>query len=239
MRKSLLVAILALPVAATAAASQQVALTANVGWVSEYIFRGIPQNSSSASAGMDATMGALTLGTWGADVGDGNEVDVYGKVGFGTGKFRFAPDWASIGPYHQGLPALPDHMDTREWASAEHPFRLVTSPARSFLNSTFAETPTSRKREGKPKVAMHPDDAGRLGLQVGDRVRLGNRRGELVTTLALAAGQQPGVLIAEGLWRDEDFEDGRGINHLTGADPVPPNGGVGFHDTAVWVRPAN
>jgi hypothetical protein len=90
MRKSILVAVLALPVAATAASSQQVSMTANVGWVSEYIFRGIPQNSSSASAGVDVTMGALTLGTWGADVGDGNEVDVYGKVGFGTGNFRFA-----------------------------------------------------------------------------------------------------------------------------------------------------
>jgi len=156
-----------------------------------------------------------------------------------TGKFRFAPDWAAIGPYHQGLPSLPDHMDTTEWASAEHPFRLVTSPARSFLNSTFAETPTSRKREGKPKVVLHPDDAARLGLRAGDRARMGNRRGDVVTTVALDAGQRPGVLIAEGLWRDEDFEDGRGINHLTGSDPVPPNGGVGFHDTAVWLRPAN
>ena len=153
-----------------------------------------------------------------------------------TGKFRFAPDWASIGPYHQGLPKLPDHMDTAEWASPEHPFRLVTSPARSFLNSTFAETPTSRKREGKPKVRIHPEDAARLGLREGDRVRLGNRRGEVVSVATLGGGQQPGVLVAEGLWRDEDFEDGRGINHLTGGDPVPPNGGVGFHDTAVWAR---
>jgi hypothetical protein len=57
--------------------------------------------------------------------------------------------------------------------------------------------------------------------------------------VALGDGQQPGVLIAEGVWPDRDFEGGRGINHLTGADPVPPNGGVGFHDTAVWLRPAN
>jgi anaerobic selenocysteine-containing dehydrogenase len=156
-----------------------------------------------------------------------------------TRKFRFAPDWASIGPYHQGLPKLPDHFDTTEWATPEHPFRLVTSPARSFLNSTFSETPGSRKREGKPHVTMHPTDAGRLGLIAGDRARFGNRRGEVVCAVEINDGQQPGVLVAEGLWRDPDFEGGRGINHLTGADPVPPNGGVAFHDTAVWVRPVN
>src|SRR5687768_18114653 len=59
--------------------------------------------------------------------------------------FPYTTPFRSIGTYHQGLPKLPDHMETAEWASAEHPFRLVTSPARNFLNSTFAETPTSRK----------------------------------------------------------------------------------------------
>ena len=35
-----------------------------------------------------------------------------------------------------------------EAADERHPFRLVTAPARQFLNSTFSETPTSRRREG-------------------------------------------------------------------------------------------
>jgi anaerobic selenocysteine-containing dehydrogenase len=156
-----------------------------------------------------------------------------------TGRFRFAPDWAAMGPYHAGLPPLPDHVDTPEWATAEHPFRLVTSPARTFLNSTFSETESSRRREGKPHVKMHPTDAARLGFTSGDRIRLGNRRGQVVSEIAIDDGQQPGVLVAEGLWRDPDFAEGRGINHLTGADPVPPNGGVAFHDTAVWVRAVN
>ncbi len=73
------------------------------------------------------------------------------------GKFRFRPDWAGgaapnrppknmgvpSGRYGQ-LPEFPDHVDLIEVADAEHPFRLATSPARNFLNSTFAETPTRR-----------------------------------------------------------------------------------------------
>ena len=37
-----------------------------------------------------------------------------------------------------------------EEATETYPFRLATSPARTFLNSTFNETPSSRKREGRP-----------------------------------------------------------------------------------------
>ena len=43
-------------------------------------------------------------------------------------------------------------------------FRLATSPSRSFLNTSFNETPSSKAREGKPSVMMHPDDAARLAI---------------------------------------------------------------------------
>ena len=43
-----------------------------------------------------------------------------------------------------------------EEADAEHPFRLATSPARGFLNSTFNETPTSLAQEARPTVMIHP-----------------------------------------------------------------------------------
>jgi uncharacterized protein (TIGR02001 family) len=90
MKKSALALALALLGVASAAAAQAVAVTANVGWVSAYIFRGIPQKISSASAGLDLAAGPLSLGTWAADVGDGNEVDAYGKVGFKAGDFSVA-----------------------------------------------------------------------------------------------------------------------------------------------------
>ncbi len=69
------------------------------------------------------------------------------------GKFRFKPDWPKVpfrSAYPRGrsraMPKLPDHWTIIEEADAEHPFRLATSPARSFLNSTFNETPSHRAR---------------------------------------------------------------------------------------------
>lgn len=63
--------------------------SANIGWNSQYIYRGIPQSKSSAFAGLDLTAGGFYLGTWGADVDDGVEIDFYGGYGFGVGDFNF------------------------------------------------------------------------------------------------------------------------------------------------------
>jgi hypothetical protein len=45
-----------------------------------------------------------------------------------------------------------------------------------------------------------------------------------------------GLLIAESLWPNSAYADGRGINTLTGADSVAPFGGAAFHDNKVWLR---
>jgi anaerobic selenocysteine-containing dehydrogenase len=158
--------------------------------------------------------------------------------GFGhkDGRFHFRPDWAAIGPDHARMPRLPDHMAATDEANAKHPFRMVTAPARQFLNTTFTETMTSRKREGRPTALIHPEDAGKLGVEDGGRVRLGNGRGEVIVHAKLFDGLQQGVIVVESVWPNADFEGGIGINALTSDDPAPPAGGAVFHDTAVWMR---
>jgi anaerobic selenocysteine-containing dehydrogenase len=152
------------------------------------------------------------------------------------GKFHFAPNWRALGDNHSVMPKLPDQMDNIEAAGPDVPFRLVTAPARSFLNTSFTETPAGRRREARPTVLVHPDDAKRLGLSDGSKVRLGNVRGEVVLHARLAEGQQPGVLVSESVWPSECFEGGIGINALTSDDPGPPWGGAVYHDIAVWMR---
>ena len=172
--------------------------------------------------------------------------------GFGhpDGKYRFRPDWTGtpapnrpprsmglFGPLGS-LPEFPDHVELIEVADAEHPFRLATSPARSYLNSSFTETPSAIKREGRPELLIHPEDAAGLGLAGGDRVEVGNRRGEVVLHAKLFDGVKRGVVIAEGIWPNSAHERGEGINVLTGADAPAPYGGAAFHDNKVWVRAA-
>jgi anaerobic selenocysteine-containing dehydrogenase len=164
--------------------------------------------------------------------------------GYGDGKFRFKPDWAkvpfaNIGPLGswEGIPRLPDHWAVTEEPDADHPFKLATSPARSFLNSTFAETPSSAKRERRPEVMIHPDDAGKVGIADGARVELGNSRGTVILHAKVTDQTRTGTLVAEGIWPNHAHEGGRGINTLTGADAVAPYGGAAFHDIRAWIRP--
>jgi anaerobic selenocysteine-containing dehydrogenase len=151
-------------------------------------------------------------------------------------RFHFAPDWARFGDNHAIMPKLPDHMTVIDDTGPDRPFRLVTAPARSFLNTSFSEMKSGQRREGRPTVKLHPDDARSLGIDDGAKVRLGNNRGEVVLHAKIATGQLPGVLVSESVWPSEHFEGGIGINALTSDDPGPPGGGAVFHDTAVWLR---
>ncbi|PWU72935.1 dehydrogenase [Ochrobactrum sp. POC9] len=167
------------------------------------------------------------------------------------GKFRFRPDWTGSpspnkppevmglqGPF-QSIPEFPDYWEVIETADAEHPFRMTTSPAHNFLNSTFAETPTSLAKEIRPELLIHPDDAAQLGIENGERIEIGNHRGELVLHAVLRAGQKRGVVVSEGIFPNSTFERGEGINILIGAEPAAPYGGLAVHDTKIWIRKIN
>ena len=113
--KSGLVAIL-LALSATAAADW----SANIGWASEYYFRGIFQKNSSASGGVDLEAGGFYAGTWAADVGDGLEVDGYFGYGGEIG------DSFSYGVGYTGYFYTGDFDDTYQEVNLSAGFGFVT-----------------------------------------------------------------------------------------------------------------
>lgn len=161
------------------------------------------------------------------------------------GKFHFKADWRNarlnkFGP-DDGRPLsgqFPVYFETCEAATSEKPFRLVTAPARNFLNSSFTETPTSSKRENRPTLMIRKDDLAKIGVADGDLVVMGNQRGEIKIHAQVFDGLTEGTVVSESIWPNEAFIGGKGINYLTGADPAGPVGGAAFHDNAVWIRPA-
>ena len=164
-----------------------------------------------------------------------DQVDLRKRFPTPDGRFRFRAEWSAFGEVPQGFPSLPDHWDLMD---TSEPFRLVAGPARHFLNSTFTETPTSKARQGRPTVIVHPHDARALDLASGERVILGNRHGQVFLHAEVKSSVEPGVLVAESVWPNTAFEGGAGINTLTSADRTPPAGGAAFHDTSVWLRKA-
>ena len=83
----------------------------NVGWASEYHFRGLMQKNSSASVGVDWEESGFYVGSWAADVGDGTEIDGY----FG---YSFEPvEGFSVGLGFTGYYYTGDYDDTYEEAN--------------------------------------------------------------------------------------------------------------------------
>ena len=96
----------------------------NIGWASEYHYRGILQKNSSASAGIDFEESGFYAGAWTADVGDGLEIDGYFGYGFESGDFSGSVGFT--GYYYTG-----EFDDTYEevnvnlgysWVSLEYSF---------------------------------------------------------------------------------------------------------------------
>jgi len=88
-------ALVALTLLSSAAANAD--FTANLGFASDYYFRGIYQAASSASGGLDYESNGFYVGTWVADVkdgdgvvGDGLEVDGYFGYGGEVGDFGYS-----------------------------------------------------------------------------------------------------------------------------------------------------
>ena len=82
---------------------------------------------------------------------------------------------------------------------------------------------------------LHPDDANALGISDGAKVELSNHRGCVRLHAECFDGLQRGVLVSESIWPNAAFENGIGINALTGADPGAPTGGAAFHDNRVRI----
>ncbi len=100
MKKLLASSIIAATAFAGVSAPAMADLSANVGYASEYYYRGILQKESSASAGIDFEQSGFYAGAWTADVGDGLEYDIYGGYGMEFGDFSVSGGFT--GYYYTG-----------------------------------------------------------------------------------------------------------------------------------------
>lgn len=97
----------------------QADFSANIGWASDYHYRGIFQASSSANGGVDYETGGFYAGTWTADVGDGLEVDGYFGYGGEVGDFTYGVGFT--GYYYTG-----DFDDTYQEINLSAGYGFVT-----------------------------------------------------------------------------------------------------------------
>jgi len=181
---------------------------------------------------------ALRSRGW-AKVDLGQGATPHAEGGFDTpgGRFLFRSEALAA----RGLDPLPTYDPPAELADADlaerFPFALLTPKTHFFLNTTFANQARQRRRQGAPFVAVHHDDALRLGIADGRRVRVWNDRGAFTATARVGGEARPGVLVAPFGWWGADHRDGAGPQATTSQRVTAIGGGATFYDNRVAVEP--
>ena len=118
------------------------------------------------------------------------------------------------------------------------PLTLISSPAHSFLNSSFVNVASLRRAAGKPTLEIHADDADARAIEAGSRVTIYNDRGAFTAEAVITDRVRPGVVAAPSVWWAKLTDDNNNANHTTSQAVTDIGGGATFYDNQVDVRVA-
>jgi predicted molibdopterin-dependent oxidoreductase YjgC len=113
----------------------------------------------------------------------------------------------------------------------EYPFRLTTGRRLDSYNTGVQSGGYTSPLRREETLDMSPEDAERLGIREGERVRILSRRGEVEAPVRLALGLRPGLL-----FMTLHFPDQVDVNNLTIDAWDPKSGTAEFKATAVQVE---
>jgi anaerobic selenocysteine-containing dehydrogenase len=120
---------------------------------------------------------------------------------------------------------VPDPRDVR------FPLALISPATEKLISSSLGEL-----IEGEQPLALHPDDARARGIGEGDRVRLWNALGEVLTHARLDPRQRPGVAqLHKGLW-SHHTRNGATANALAPDTLTDRGDGACYNDARVQVE---
>ena len=119
---------------------------------------------------------------------------------------------------------------------ARYPLTLISSPAHTFLNSTFVNLTSLRRQAREPEVLLHPADAERRGISSGVMVTVRNDRGAFVAKARVETGIREGVAWAPSIWWGKLADDGANANQTTSQRVTDMGNGPVFYDNQVEVE---
>ena len=140
-----------------------------------------------------------------------------------------------------GLDPLPTYIPPYESSErdpalvARFPLTLISSPAHTFLNSTFANITSLRRQAREPEVLLHPADAERRAIGAGAMVTVYNDRGAFLAKARVESSIREGVAWAPSIWWGKLAGDGANVNQTTSQRITDMGEGPVFYDNQVEV----
>ena len=141
-----------------------------------------------------------------------------------------------------GLDPLPTYIPPYESVEREpalvarYPLTLISSPAHTFLNTTFVNVTSLRRQAHEPEVLLHPSDAERRGIAVGAVVTVRNDRGAFLAKARVEPGIREGVAWAPSIWWAKLSADGANVNQTTSQRITDMGNGPVFYDNQVEIE---
>lgn len=146
---------------------------------------------------------------------------------FNGDRFRFTVPSSS-----PGFPSVIPNSEFDDGSlNDRYPFALITPPNSELLNSTFGERYAGQIGE----VLIHPEDARSANINNGDLVKICNDRGSNLRTAKVTDKTQPHLLVAEGIYWENDSSSHTGINDLTSQEVTDLGEGGTFHESRVKI----
>ena len=117
----------------------------------------------------------------------------------------------------------------------DFPLEMLARKADNFLNSTFSNLPSIEKMEELGLLEISSVDANARQIADGDKVRVFNKRGEIVLSARVDGKVQPGVVSASLYWAKLS-RDNRNINVLTSEKLTDLGNSATFYSVLVEVE---
>lgn len=120
----------------------------------------------------------------------------------------------------KGLFQAIDHIPPGESPDEEYPFLLSTGRILYHYNVTTPYSPGIQSIWSEEMAEINPDDADRMGLKTGEKVRVASRRGEITTKVKVTDRVPPGLI-----WMSFHYAESP-TNAITSAavDPITKTG---------------
>ncbi len=112
----------------------------------------------------------------------------------------------------------------------KYPINLLTPSAKSFLNSNFANIPSSKRIDHRPTLELHAEDAKKRNICTGDLVKVFNDRGKCYLWAAINDSIKEGVAFNTGIWWNS-LSPGRCNSNQTTPDRIADLGGGSTYNT--------
>lgn len=133
-----------------------------------------------------------------------------------------------------GVSALPEFVPVPD--EDKYPLILLTPNAANRIHSQFGNLDIIRGNTPEPAVLISPADARIRNISGGDKIRIFNDHGEILSTAGISARIPHGIVVLHnGIW----LEEGGGGNMLIEGRETDMGHGAAFHDNRVDVKPAD